>query len=169
MTGNPILRACITISSNPDSTRKFYKYELTNGTFGRMVFSYKPRGNRDGKIPHIGKFTDEFYEKLDEYLARLDLCKGGSPRFRFPQGSRCSIYNLPVLNRLRPGEALYIAEGCSDCWSLLSAGHKAARISASVTFVGNNPALSCDKIGLFFRKKLRECLVVSKIFCTFVA
>ena len=76
VTGNPVIRACFTISSNPDSTRKFYKYELTNGTFGRMVFSYKPRGNRSGKIPRLGKYPDEFYEKLDEYLSRLDLTKG---------------------------------------------------------------------------------------------
>ena len=76
ITGNPILRACITISSNPDSTRRFYKYELSNGTFGRMVFSYKPRGSRNGRIPRQGKYTDEFYQKLDEYLARLAICKG---------------------------------------------------------------------------------------------
>ena len=38
----------------------------------------------------------------------------GLPRFRFPRGSRCSIYNLPVLSLLKPGEDLYIAEGCSD-------------------------------------------------------
>ena len=41
-----------------------------------MVFSYKPRGNRNGKIPRIGKFDDAFYQQLDDYLARLDLCKG---------------------------------------------------------------------------------------------
>ena len=77
VTGNPTIRACFTISSNPDSTRKFYKYELTNGTFGRMVFSYKPRSiNRSGKIPRLGKYPDEFYQKLDAYLARLDLTKG---------------------------------------------------------------------------------------------
>ena len=76
ITGNPLLRACITISSNPDSTRRFYKYELTNGTFGRMVFSYKPRAGRSGRIPRQGKYTDEFYSQLDEFLARLDLTKG---------------------------------------------------------------------------------------------
>ena len=76
VTGNPTIRACFTISSTPDSTRKFYKYELTNGTFGRMVFSYKPRGSRSGRIPRQGKYTDEFYQKMDEYLARLAICKG---------------------------------------------------------------------------------------------
>ena len=76
VTGNPTIRACFTISSNPDSTRNFYKCELTNGTFGRMVFSYKPRGSRSGRIPRQGKYTDEFYQKLDEYLVRLDICKG---------------------------------------------------------------------------------------------
>ena len=76
VSGNPILRACITISSNPSSTRKFYKYELTNGTFGRMVFSFKPRGKREGKIPRMGKYDEVFFLKLDEYMMRLDLCKG---------------------------------------------------------------------------------------------
>lgn len=53
------------------------------------------------------------------------------PRFRFPYGSQCHIYNLPVLKMLRPGEPLYIAEGCSDCWSLLSSGHKAIAIPSA--------------------------------------
>ena len=60
-----------------------------------------------------------------------NLIKGASPRFRFPQGSQCSIYNLPVLNLLKPGDELYIAEGASDCWSLLSAGHKAIAIPSA--------------------------------------
>ena len=60
-----------------------------------------------------------------------DLGGPALPRFRFPAGSECGIYNLPVLNLLKPGEALYIAEGCSDCWSLLSAGHKAIAIPSA--------------------------------------
>ena len=76
VTGNPLLRANLTISSTPFAARKFYKYDLFNGTFGRMVFSYKPRTSRDGRIPRLGKYNDEFYRKLDEYLVQLDACKG---------------------------------------------------------------------------------------------
>ena len=76
VTGNPLLRANLTISSTPYAARKFYKNDLFNGTFGRMVFSYKARSNRDGRIPRQGKYTEEFYKKLDEYLLRLDVCKG---------------------------------------------------------------------------------------------
>ena len=57
--------------------------------------------------------------------------EGAAPRFRFPQGSQCGIYNLPVLNLLRPGEDLYSTEGCSDCWAMLSSGHKAIAIPSA--------------------------------------
>ena len=54
-----------------------------------------------------------------------------APRFRFPYGSQCGIYNLQVLNLLTPGERLFITEGCSDCWAMLSAGHKAIAIPSA--------------------------------------
>ena len=53
------------------------------------------------------------------------------PRFRCPMGSQCNLYGLPVLNLLRPGETLFITEGCSDCWAMLSAGHKAIAIPSA--------------------------------------
>lgn len=53
------------------------------------------------------------------------------PRFRFPQGSQCHVYNLPVLKLLKPNEPLYISEGCSDCWSILSSGHKCIAIPSA--------------------------------------
>ena len=64
-------------------------------------------------------------------IQNRNLTPGGEPRFKFPKGSQCGIYNLPVLNRLKEGEVLYIAEGCSDCWALLSAGHKAIAIPSA--------------------------------------
>ena len=75
-----------------------------------------PYYDRDGKL--VG-------------VQNRNLVKGAIPRFRFPQGAECSIYNLPVLNLMKPGETLFITEGCSDCWSMLSAGHKAIAIPSA--------------------------------------
>jgi len=55
----------------------------------------------------------------------------GAPRFRFPHGSQCSMYNQQILPMLRPNEQLFITEGCSDCWAMLSAGHKAIAIPSA--------------------------------------
>ena len=57
--------------------------------------------------------------------------EAGLPRFRFPQGAECGIYNLPVLNMLKPGDELWITEGCSDCWAMLSSGRKAIAIPSA--------------------------------------
>ena len=74
-------------------------------------------------------------------LQNRNLRPGAQPRFRFPQGAVCSIYNLPVLNLLRPGEALWITEGCSDCWAMLSAGHKAVAIPSATLLKPRDVAL----------------------------
>ncbi|MCQ2205804.1 MAG: hypothetical protein MJZ43_03395 [Bacteroidaceae bacterium] len=60
-----------------------------------------------------------------------NLQKGATPRFKFPYGSQCSIYNLQIVKRLKPGDELWIAEGCSDAWSLLSSGRKAIAIPSA--------------------------------------
>ena len=79
-------------------------------------------------------------------IQNRNLVRFASPRFRFPQGSECRIYNLPVLNRLRPGDTLFIAEGCSDCWSLLSAGYKSIAIP-SATLLGKKDAELLQSFG----------------------
>ena len=76
VTGNPTLRANITFSSTPEAARSFYRKDLTNGFFGRIPFAYKARGERKGKIPRQGSYDEAFLAKLDEYLLRLDNCKG---------------------------------------------------------------------------------------------
>ena len=67
-----------------------------------------------------------------------------APRFRFPYGARCSIYNLPVVKRLKPGERLFITEGCSDCWAMLSAGHKAIAIPSATLLTPEDKQLLTD-------------------------
>ena len=53
------------------------------------------------------------------------------PRFKFPIGSNCHIYNLQILRHLAPDEPLWITEGCSDCWAMLSSGRKAIAIPSA--------------------------------------
>ena len=90
-----------------------------------------PYYDREGKLIGIQN------RNLGKSPSACDLSKSPSedlgelPRFRFPYGSRCSIYNLPVLNLLQPGEPLWITEGCSDCWAMLSSGHKAIAIPSA--------------------------------------
>lgn len=75
------------------------------------------------------------------------------PRFRFPQGVACHIYNLPVLELLKPGEPLFIAEGCSDCWAMLSSGHKAIAIPSATLLKADDVTLlrTChEKLGTVF-------------------
>lgn len=67
-----------------------------------------------------------------------------APRFRFPYGSRCTVYNLPVTAMLRPEEPLFITEGCSDCWAMLSAGHKAIAIPSATLLSQADKALLRD-------------------------
>ena len=55
------------------------------------------------------------------------------PRFRFPRGSHVGMYNKPVIRRLKPGDELWISEGPSDCWALLSAGHKAVALPSATS------------------------------------
>ena len=58
---------------------------------------------------------------------------GGLPRFRFPRGSHVGMYNKPVIRRLKSGDELWITEGPSDCWAMLSAGHKAVAIPSATS------------------------------------
>ena len=53
------------------------------------------------------------------------------PRFQFPRGSKCTIFNLPILKLLKPGEPLFITEGVTDCMAMLSAGQKAIAIPSA--------------------------------------
>ena len=76
VTGNPLIRANLTFTSTPEVARSFYKRDMINGFFGRIPFAYKARGERKGKIPRKGDFDEAFLRQLDDYLVRLDGCKG---------------------------------------------------------------------------------------------
>ncbi len=90
-----------------------------------------PYYDRDGHLVGIQNRNLNYHPDPQPSTLNSSLITPHSPRFRFPAGSSCSIYNLPVLNLLHDGEPLWITEGASDCWSLLSAGHKAIAIPSA--------------------------------------
>ena len=90
-----------------------------------------PYYDMEGKLIGVQNRNLAYGSGLNAQHSTLSSQPNSAPRFRFPQGSRCSIYNLPVLKMLKPGEPLYITEGCSDCWAMLSAGHKAIAIPSA--------------------------------------
>ncbi len=90
-----------------------------------------PYYDREGRLVGVQNRNLVFGSGLMVQGSWLNSQLSSAPRFRFPQGSECGIYNLPVLNLLKAGDELYITEGCSDCWAMLSAGHKAIAIPSA--------------------------------------
>lgn len=67
------------------------------------------------------------------YLGNSTMGSGreGAPRFQFPRGSQCHIFNLPILRTLKPGDCLWITEGVSDCMAMMSAKRKAIAVPSA--------------------------------------
>lgn len=76
-------------------------------------------------IPYYG-VDGRLMSVQSRYLGKED-----KPRFRFPRGASCHIYNLQMLRLLKASEELWITEGCSDCWAMLSSGRKAIAIPSA--------------------------------------
>ena len=106
-------------------------------------------GSFEGNVSSAGNLSSEenFFSEgnvSSEEKSPGEEKEQDAPRFRFPYGARCSIYNLPVVKRLKPGERLFITEGCSDCWAMLSAGHKAIAIPSATLLKPEDKQLLTD-------------------------
>ena len=139
---------------------RFFERPFLNEEARRFLFSERHLDERVVRWCRLTSWKDRqgvpwlqipYYDEEGRLVGvqNRNLVRGALPRFRFPQGSECGIYNLPVLKRLRPGDELWIAEGCSDCWALLSAGHKAIAIpSATLLSKKDKELLSQLSLGL---------------------
>ena len=129
---------------NPQYYERFFERPWLNEEARRFLFEERRLDPRIVAWCRLTSWRDKrgvswlqtpYYDREGRLIGvqnrNLGTATPEAPRFRFPQGSECSIYNLPVLNWLRPGEPLYITEGCSDCWAMLSAGHKAIAIPSA--------------------------------------
>ena len=128
---------------------RFFEHPWLNGAARRFLFDERRIDERVARWCRLTSWTDRkgvnwlqipYFDMEGRLIGiqnrNLDYKKNqkmlvDAPRFRFPYGARCSIYNLPVVKMLKPGERLFITEGCSDCWAMLSAGHKAIAIPSA--------------------------------------
>ena len=106
-------------------------------------------GSSEGNVSSAGNLSSSGGGSSEGNVSSEEKSPGeekeqDAPRFRFPYGARCSIYNLPVVKRLKPGERLFITEGCSDCWAMLSAGHKAIAIPSATLLKPEDKQLLTD-------------------------
>ena len=127
---------------NPERYVRFFERPWLNEEARRFLFEERRVDERVVSWCRLTSWRDRqgvpwlqipYYDRQGKLIGvqNRNLIPGASPRFRFPQGSSCTIYNLPVLNLLKPGDELWITEGCSDCWAMLSAGHKAIAIPSA--------------------------------------
>jgi DNA primase len=127
---------------NPERYVRFFERPWLNDEARRFLFDERRLDPRVVRWCRLTSWKDRqgvpwlqipYYDRQGKLIGvqNRNLVKGASPRFRFPSGSQCTIYNLPVLNLLKPGDELWITEGCSDCWAMLSAGHKAIAIPSA--------------------------------------
>ena len=91
----------------------------------------RPTDSMDSEKTGKSSCPTDFTDDTDSKGSKDGTDSEEAPRFRFPYGSQCGIYNLQVLNLQTPGERLFITEGCSDCWAMLSAGYKAIAIPSA--------------------------------------
>ena len=106
-------------------------------------------GSSEGNVSSAGNLSSSGGGSSEGNVSSEEKSPGeekeqDAPRFRFPYGARCSIYNLPVVKRLKPGDRLFITEGCSDCWAMLSAGHKAIAIPSATLLKPEDKQLLTD-------------------------
>ena len=120
---------------------RFFERPWLSGAAKRFLFDQRRLDPRVIRWCRLTSWRDRnghdwlqipYYDRDGKLVGVQNRNLGGQgPRFRFPRGSHCSIYNLPILNILKPLEPLYITEGASDCWAMLSSGHKAIAIPSA--------------------------------------
>lgn len=142
---------------DPSRYERFFRRPFLSPKAKEFLFVERQIDPRVVRWCRLSSWTDRqgvewlqipYFDQLNRLvgLQNRNLSPLASPRFRFPSGVQCAIYNLPVLNRLRPDDNLFITEGASDCWAMLSAGNKAIAIPSATLLSPSHVRLLSDLV-----------------------
>lgn len=132
---------------------RFFEHPYINAEASRFLYEERRLAPRVVEWCRLTSWTDKggiswlqfpYYSTLGQLIAvqaRRLTQSDTLPRFRFPQGCRPMIYNLPILSILKPGEELWISEGISDCLAILSSGRKCIAIPSATLLTRANKEL----------------------------
>ena len=111
-------------SSSFDAGRyaRFFEHPWLNEAARRFLFEERKIDERVAAWCRLTSWTDRngvnwlqipYFNTEGKLIGiqnrNLDYKKGEStPRFRFPYGAKCSIYNLPIVRGIAPGESLFL-------------------------------------------------------------
>lgn len=96
----------------------------------------------NGKFPTINApaLLIPYYDENETLISLQTRYLGeDNPDFHIPRFKRvcCSsirLYNLPIINKIKRGESLFINEGITDCLAMLSAGYNAVALPSATSF-----------------------------------
>ena len=139
-------------SFNPSRYSRFFEHPCLSAEACRFLFDERHLDPRVVRWCRVSSWCDRngmnwlqipYYDENGKLIGvqNRNLQKGATPRFKFPYGSRCGIYNLQIVSRLKEGDELWITEGSSDCWAMLSSGRKAIAIPSATLLSPKNKEL----------------------------
>lgn len=117
---------------------RFFEHPWLSEAARRFLFEERRLHPKVVEFCHLNSYGD--WLQIPYYNAEGQLVgiqkrylgtEPGKPKFLFQAGQQPRLYGLQILRLLKPQEPLYIGEGPSDTWALLSSGKKAIGVPSA--------------------------------------
>ena len=132
-------------SSNPSSStfdparyQRFFEHPWLSPDASRFLFEVRRLHPAVVRFCRLNSYRDwlqiPYYDTEGRLIGIQRRYMGtdpSQPRFRFQTGERCHLYGQQVIPMLKADEPIYLGEGPSDVWALLSSGRKAVGIPSA--------------------------------------
>lgn len=130
---------------SPSRYSRFFEHPWLSPEACHFLFDERKLNPRVVRWCRLNSYKDWLqipYYSTDNHLIGIQRRYMGhdpeQPRFRFPSGESCHLYNQQILAKLRPDTPIWIAEGPSDTWALLSSSKAAVGIPSATLLKPND-------------------------------